>query len=158
MTPVYVSPITRFHLIAVVEIERLSYDHPRVAADFEAVCRDPRSETLVAHLGNRSFGYVSYLAGNNTVILYGLAVHPDFRRQGVGHQLISRMLVKARDGCGLARATLRESQTAGCEFLKAIGFGSKLLRDHFGTEDGIGFEYQVQRVGAKTLAEGRAIR
>lgn len=110
--------------------------------------------------GEPVLGYMLYELGNGYLHLNHLAVHPRYRRQGVGARLLIKLLNKLSHH---RRATLSielaESNLGGQHFLKALGLrATEVLREGFTcedyfspnglhTEDSYRFEYTLPQLG-----------
>ena len=123
---------------AVHEIERLSFRTPWPAHAFEQELR-----------GNRLARYVAARAGGTVVGFAGVwlmlydahvttfSVHPDWRRQGIGRQLLLNLAELSRT-IGARRMTLevRPSNRAAQALYGAFGFEIVGRRPHYYTDDG----------------------
>ena len=85
-----IEPMRKKDLSAVVAIENLSFKAPKP----ESVFIEDEHKYLVARDGDRVVGYIGIeeISGEKHII--NTAVHPDYRRQGVGQLLIKRILNK----------------------------------------------------------------
>lgn len=129
--------------------------------EIEAGCHLPLSEdkvrwnmkkrdniNLLAEHGDRTVGYMVYrLKGDDTLELKRLAVHPDWRGQGVGQHLLNKMLSKmSPQRRYLATCLVRETNLAMQTFLRHHGFfATGIRRGVFPDthEDGYTMEYQL---------------
>ena len=75
------------------ELEKLCFSDPWSVSAFEYELNNPLSLWLVAAEGDTVAGYV----GSQTVIdesdMMNIAVHPDFRRQGIAENLIESLII-----------------------------------------------------------------
>ncbi len=128
-----------------IVLERLSREHLSGAAALEALCfSEPWSErALELLLTDTAVGYVCLDAGR--VVAYGgmliaadegqitnVAVHPDFRRQGLGAKIVQALCSYADKNC-LSPLSLevRASNTAAIELYRCFGFAVAGRRNHF---------------------------
>ena len=118
-----------------------------VAALERAVFAKPWSEQALALLcGDTAFGYAAM--SGETVIAYGgmltvldegqitnIATHPDHRRRGLAHEVLSALLCEAR-ARDIAFVTLeaRESNEAAIALYQKLGFEVVGKRSHFYTQ------------------------
>ncbi|MGD8561542.1 MAG: ribosomal protein S18-alanine N-acetyltransferase [Desulfarculaceae bacterium] len=113
------------HLDQVSGIEKVSFTQPWPRRLFEAELRHPCALTL-ACLGTQSrrlLGYLCLWLAADEVQVQNLAVHPDFRRQGVGRYLLITGLEQAREkGCVLATLEVRPSNLAARRLYASLGF------------------------------------
>jgi ribosomal protein S18 acetylase RimI-like enzyme len=79
---------------AVAEVERLSYPFPWGVADLRDFLRMRGCFGQVAVVDGRVVGHALYEAGRRRIWLAALAVHPHYRRRGVGAALMGRLADK----------------------------------------------------------------
>lgn len=124
-------PLAHSHLLEVAEIERLCFSEPWSEKSLELL------------LGELGFGVVCLMGGR--VVAYGgmmialdegqvtnIAVHPDYRRQGLGRAVTEALLQAARER-KLEQIALevRVSNEAAIALYKALGFESVGRRKNF---------------------------
>jgi len=73
---------------AVVEIERLSFRFPKP----ESVFLEDEHKYLVARDDNKIAGYIGIERILDEVHIINMAVHPDYRGQGIGKRLMQHVL------------------------------------------------------------------
>ena len=111
---------------------------------------------MVAEQGEKILGYMLYDLEKSKIRLLNLAVHPSFRRQGVGwamlHNprmvglgagLLTKLSEHRRMSCVLA---VRDSNLPAHLFFKACGFQAiKVLRQHYSDsgEDAYLMQYRI---------------
>lgn len=141
----------RQDLPAVVAIESDSFDFPWSEEEFIRCLRHRTSFGLVAEHSERVVGYALYEVRPQSVWVLNLAVHPHYRRQGIGRQLLSKLLGNLNS---YRRRTLRgmvvETNLPAQLFLRSAGLKAIRLkpRPYEETEyDGYVFEY---RTGGKS--------
>lgn len=78
----------------VLAIEHASFDIPWCEEEFLRVLRQRNCIGMVAEHGERVVGFMIYELHKNKLHLMEFAVHPDCRRQGVGHQMVARLVGK----------------------------------------------------------------
>ncbi len=116
-------------LRSVLEIEELSFPHPWNESTFRGeIQHRPISFPLViVHSTlNRVIGYIiSWVIGED-VQINNIAIHPDFRRMGVGEQVLRQVIEQVRfRGARLITLEVRPSNPAALALYKKLGF--KLL-------------------------------
>lgn len=117
----------------VLEIENLSFLDPWTRRMYLAEVRqENNSYFIVANLENRIIGYGGFWLVVDEAHLVNLAVHPDFRRQGIGTQIMHYLLTLAKQ-LGAKRATLevRESNLIAQNFYAKFGFISVAFRKKY---------------------------
>ena len=109
---------------AIYEIERLCFKDPYELPLLEMYYAISRSLFLVAEKEGRVVGYAIGLAkkwGEGHVI--SIAVHPEWRRRGVGKRLMLQLLEKMRRmGVRWVRLEVRVSNEAAINLYRRLGF------------------------------------
>jgi len=109
---------------AIYEIERLCFKDPYELPLLEMYYAISRSLFLVAEKEGRVVGYAIGLAkkwGEGHVI--SIAVHPEWRRRGVGKRLMLELLEKMRRmGVRWVRLEVRVSNEAAINLYRRLGF------------------------------------
>jgi [ribosomal protein S18]-alanine N-acetyltransferase len=123
---------------AVLEIEQASFTTPWPPEAFHQELRHNRfARYEVARQGGAVVGYAGVWLMVDEAHITTFAVHPDWRRQGVGSRLMLAMLVVAEE-LGADRMTLevRVSNTAAQALYQAHGFAIAGRRERYYTDDG----------------------
>jgi ribosomal-protein-alanine N-acetyltransferase len=123
---------------AVLEIERASFLTPWPPEAFEQEVRHNRlARYAVARHGSVVVGYAGVWLMVDEAHITTFAVHPDWRRQGVGRRLLLAMLSVAEE-LGATRMTLevRVSNTAAQGLYAELGFAIAGVRERYYTDDG----------------------
>lgn len=111
------------HVIQIAQLERECFSDPWSQNSIASELENPLSYWLVAMAGNVVAGYV----GSQTVLgesdMMNLAVHPEFRRQGVARDLVLA-LVEGLNQRGSHRLTLevRVSNNPARKLYENLGF------------------------------------
>jgi ribosomal-protein-alanine N-acetyltransferase len=135
---VVVGPMTLADVPEVHAIERLSFAVPWPAHAFEQELRGNRlARYLVARAGDRVVGFAGtwLMVDDSHITTFG--VHPDWRRQGIGRQLLLNV-AELSIAIGARRMTLevRASNAAAQELYAAFGFEIVGRRPRYYTDDG----------------------
>lgn len=129
-----IEPMREEDLPGVMVIERDSFPTPWSENSFLYELRKNKevASLKVARLNSLLVGYVCYWLLFKEVHIMNLAVHKDFRRQGIGEALIKVALKEARDKGG-ERATLevRASNTAAIRLYEKLGFRANAIRRNY---------------------------
>jgi [ribosomal protein S18]-alanine N-acetyltransferase len=123
---------------AVHEIERLSFSTPWPSYAFEQELRGNRlARYLVARAGEAVVGFAGIWLMVDDAHVTTFAVHPDWRRQRIGRQLLLGLLELAAT-IGARRMTLevRASNAPAQALYHAFGFEVAGRRPRYYTDDG----------------------
>jgi len=133
MVFITIFPMKEEDINQVLEIENLSFLDPWTRRMYLAEVRERNdSYFIVAKCGDRIIGYGGFWLVVDEAHLVTIAVHPDFRRQGIGRQIMQYLLHLAKQ-LGAKRATLevRESNVVAQEFYSKFGFISVAFRKKY---------------------------
>ena len=120
------------HISAIAQIEKLCFSDPWSENSVASELNNPLSLWLVALDGERLAGYV----GSQTVMdesdMMNLAVHPDYRCQGIGSRLVDE-LIKELKKKGSQRLTLevRVSNEPAKRLYDELGFSEIAVRKRY---------------------------
>ena len=135
---VVVDPMRLEDVAAVHEIERLSFRTPWPAYAFEQELRGNRlARYLVARAGDAVVGFAGVWLMVDDAHVTTFGVHPDWRRQGIGRQLMLNV-TELSGAIGARRMTLevRVSNVAAQALYGAFGFDIAGRRPRYYTDDG----------------------
>jgi [ribosomal protein S18]-alanine N-acetyltransferase len=135
---VVVEPMHLDDVPAVHEIERLSFATPWPAYAFEQELRGNRlARYVVARAFERVVGFAGAWLMVDEAHVTTFSVHPDWRRQGIGRQLLLS-LCDLSVAIGARRMTLevRASNQAAQALYRSFGFEVGGRRPHYYTDDG----------------------
>jgi len=104
----------------VVAIERQSFNHPYPLVVFT---RYLRATFLVAELGQHLAGYIIGVKMGDKTLIVSLAVHPLYRRRGVGASLVQRLMERLPSS--VTEIQVRPSNAAALGFYPTLGFERK---------------------------------
>jgi [ribosomal protein S18]-alanine N-acetyltransferase len=135
---VVVDPMRLDDVEAVHDIERLSFRTPWPAYAFTQELKGNRlARYVVARAGDRVVGFAGIWMMVDEAHVTTFGVHPDWRRQAIGRQLLLN-LVELAIAIGARRMTLevRESNRAAQALYRAFGFEVAGRRRAYYTDDG----------------------
>ena len=135
---VVVGPMRLDDVSAVHEIERISFRTPWPAYAFEQELRGNRlAHYIVARAGERVVGFAGIWLMVDEAHVTTFGVHPDWRRQGIGRQLLLNLVELSR-AIGARRMTLevRASNEVAQALYRAYGFEEVGRRPRYYTDDG----------------------
>jgi ribosomal-protein-alanine N-acetyltransferase len=123
---------------AVLDIERAAFTSPWPPEAFQQELRHNRlARYVVARQGGAVVGYAGVWLMVDEAHITTFAVHPDWRRQGIGRRLLLAMILVALE-LGAARMTLevRVSNRAARALYREHGFEIAGRRERYYTDDG----------------------
>jgi ribosomal-protein-alanine N-acetyltransferase len=135
---VAIDPMRMDDVPAVHEIERLSFATPWPAHAFEQELRGNRlASYVVARASDRVVGFAGIWLMVDEAHVTTFGVHPDWRRQGIGRQLLLG-LCELAISIGARRMTLevRLSNTGAQALYRGFGFDIAGRRPGYYTDDG----------------------
>src|SRR5215470_6285738 len=92
--PVHIRWMIRRDMPEVLAIESHSFEFPWSEDDFIRCLRQRNCIGMVAERDERVVGFMIYELHRNRLHILNFAVHPDFRRHGVGHQMATKLIGK----------------------------------------------------------------
>lgn len=133
MIPLTILPMKEEDINQILEIENLSFLDPWTQRMYLSEIRERNDSYFVmAKLEDRIIGYGGFWLIVDEMHLVNLAVHPDFRRQGIGTQIMQHLLNLAKQ-LKVKRATLevRASNVIAQRFYSKFGFIAIALRKKY---------------------------
>ena len=111
---------------AILEIENVSFQNPWRASTFsgEIANRGISYPYVIVHRNfERIIGYIIYWKIQEEVQICNFAIHPDYRKKGIG-EAVMRSVIKAiqRDGGVYVFLEVRPSNLAARNLYKKLGF------------------------------------
>ena len=121
----------------VIEIERASFAYPWSSTFFLQELKVTCARSLLALVNECPVGYIIYWALPHEIDVHNLAVHPAYRRRGIGKALLEKVIDEARRQ-GLTRVTLevRKSNVVAQKMYQSLGFLAKGVRKGYYSDDG----------------------
>jgi len=127
----YISPIAYSHLPDVVNIEEISFGSPWSKDEFLESIRHCMAYGVFVMLDNHKIlaGYIFYVNVGDELMITNIAVHPKFRRRGLGTKLIESKITSRFRKAENWRPRLKISTTTfNCDnllaslFFKSLGY------------------------------------
>ena len=121
----------------VIAIERASFQFPWSTRFFLDELQVECARSILAEVDDRIVGYVLFWLLAEEVDIHNIAVHPDFRRQGIGRLLLEQVVAAARRQERL-RVTLdvRFSNDTAQSLYRSFGFVARGLRKGYYSDNG----------------------
>lgn len=127
----------------VMHIERLSLPYPWTEDEMMSCLRRPNCIGMVARRRDVVAGFMLYELLLSQLHVINFAVHPDFRRQEVGSQMVDKLIAKlAQQGRNDIVLEVRERNLAAQLFFKRCGFWSTgVIRGHYDDTDEDAYQF-----------------
>lgn len=128
--------MTCAHLDEVLAIERVSFPTPWTKAAFNhEIMNNEFACYIVALDGNKVIGYCGMWVIVDEAHITTLAVHPDYRRQGIAREMLKEMCNEALyRGCRRMTLEVRLSNHGAIKLYEKVGFVSCGLRPGYYTD------------------------
>lgn len=145
---VHIRWMIRRDMPEVLDIEKRSFEFPWFEEDFVRCLRQRNCIGMVAEQGERVVAFMIYELHKTRLHILNFAVAPDVRRQGVGEQMVGKLVSKLSSQ-RRTRISLevRETNLEAQLFFKESGFRATcVLRDFYddSTEDAYLMQYHYQ--------------
>jgi [ribosomal protein S18]-alanine N-acetyltransferase len=130
---VHIRWMIRRDMPEVLAIEHASFEFPWCEEEFLRVLRQRNCIGMVAESGERVVGFMIYELHKNKLHVLDFAVHPDFRRQGVGRQMVAKLVGKLSNHRRTRVAlSVRETNLAAQLFYRIQGFRAlEVVREYY---------------------------
>jgi ribosomal-protein-alanine N-acetyltransferase len=124
-------------LDAIMTIENASFSSPWSARFFLQELKVPCARSLLAVEGEKAVGYMIYWLLPSEIDIHNLAVHPAYRRQGIGRALLEAVIEEAKR-CRFVGVTLevRTSNEAAQRLYQSLGFVASGVRKGYYSDTG----------------------
>lgn len=115
--------MTKAHVAQVAQLEKLCFSLPWSENSVASELRNPLSLWIVAVEGETLAGYVGSQSVMGEADMMNLAVQPEYRRQGIGENLVSALITALAQQC-VSSLTLevRVSNTPAISLYEKLGF------------------------------------
>jgi ribosomal-protein-alanine N-acetyltransferase len=108
---------------AVLNIERISFSTPWAEVSFFNEIGNPYSILKIALSGEVILGYICAHSILDECHILNLAVHPDFRRQGIASLLLKELMKESKGkGSRFSYLEVRVSNVEARKFYESFGF------------------------------------
>ncbi len=130
---VHIRWMIRRDMPEVLEIERHSFEFPWSDEDFVRCLRQRNCIGMVAEHEDRVVGYMIYELQKNRIHVLNFAVAADRRRQGVGSQMVAKLIAKlSAQGRTRILLEVRETNLPAQLFFRENGFRAvSVLRNYY---------------------------
>ena len=124
--------MTAAHVSQVAELEKTCFSDPWSEKSVASELTNPLSLWLVAVEGDRVAGYVGSQSVMGESDMMNVAVHPDFRRQGIAEKLVLELvdaLAQKENTC--LTLEVRASNAPAISLYEKLGFSQIGLRKNY---------------------------
>ena len=124
--------MTADHVSQVAQLEKLCFRDPWSENSVSSELNNPLSLWLVAVEGEKVAGYVGSQSVMGESDMMNVAVHPDFRRQGIGERLILELIDQLENrGNHSLTLEVRASNVSAIALYRKLGFVQVGLRKNY---------------------------
>ena len=127
-----ITKMTNIHVLQIAELEKLCFNDPWSEKSIASELNNRLSCWLVALDGENVIGYV----GSQTVIgetdMMNIAIHPDYRKQGVATILIQSLIEElTKHGSHSLMLEVRQTNEPAKNLYKSLGFETVGIRKNY---------------------------
>lgn len=127
-----ITEMTAAHVAQVAELEKLCFSTPWSAQSIASELENLLALWLVALDGETVAGYVGSQSVCGETDMMNIAVHPDYRRQGIGEALVSALVNGLKDkGSRSLTLEVRDSNAPAGRLYEKLGFSQVGLRKNY---------------------------
>ncbi len=132
-TRVHIRWMIRRDMPEVLAIEHANFEYPWCEEEFLRVLRQRNCIGMVAEHGERIVGFMIYELHRNKIHVLDFATHADYRRRGIGRQMISKLVGKlSTQRRNRIALYVRETNLSAQLFFRILGFrATEVVREHF---------------------------
>ncbi len=132
-TRVHIRWMIRRDMPEVLAIEHASFEYPWCEEEFLRVLRQRNCIGMVAEHGERIVGFMIYELHRNKIHVLDFATHREFRRHGVGRQMIAKLVGKlSSQRRNRIALYIRETNLTAQLFFRVSGFrATEVIREHY---------------------------
>lgn len=143
ITEVQLRWMSRRDMPEVLEIENQSFEFPWIEEDYINCMSQRNCIGMVAEHDGRIVGVMIYELLKSKLHVLNFAVHPEFRRQQVGSQMVDKLIFKlTQQRRSEIVLEVRERNLAAQLFFKRCGFWSTgVIRGHYEDTDEDAYQF-----------------
>ena len=151
---VHIRWMIRRDMPEVLQIEQESFDYAWTEEDFLRCLRQRNCIGMVAELGEKVVGFMIYELHKTKLHILNFAVHPNFRRQQIGIQMVQKLVSKLSSHRRTSiTLEVRETNLPSQIFFRDAGFRAvRVIREFYDDtgEDAYLMEYRYSAVTPST--------
>ena len=115
--------MTDAHVSQVAQLERICFSDPWSENSVASELKNPLSLWLVAMDGETVAGYIGSQSVEGEADMMNVAVHPDYRRQGIARLLVTELVAAlAKKGVSSLALEVRASNVPAISLYEQLGF------------------------------------
>ena len=124
--------MTQAHVAQIAEIEKLCFSDPWSENSVASEINNPLSLWLVALDGGTVAGYVGSQSVGEEADVMNVAVHPDYRRRGIGRELVTELINALKEkGVYSLALEVRASNAPAIALYEQMGFAQVGVRPNY---------------------------
>ncbi len=159
---VHIRWMIRRDMPTVLEIEEGSFEFPWSEEEFIRCLRQRNCIGMVAELNEQVVGFMIYELHKNRLHILNFAVHPAFRKQGIGKAMVEKLVGKlSYQRRSRIMLEVRETNLPAQLFFKSLGFRAiSVLREFYedSPEDAYLMQYRYRATENEFAEESDEIR
>ena len=129
---IQIKQMTDAHVAQIAALEKLCFSDPWSENSVASELNNPLSLWLVALDGETVAGYVGSQSVLDGADMMNIAVHPDYRRQGVARELVAELTdALAEKGVKILALEVRQSNAPAIALYEQLGFQQVGLRPNY---------------------------
>lgn len=115
--------LSKEYIDDITKLDSLCFEDKWSRALFENELASPNSYCIIALLDNRLIAYCNLTSVLDEADITKIAVHPEFRRQGIGARLLDMVFMYCKEhGINIINLELRESNISALRLYEQKGF------------------------------------
>ncbi|RUT36002.1 GNAT family N-acetyltransferase [Paenibacillus zeisoli] len=129
----HLRPAIRSDRADLIRLDEVCFDYSKYAAEqyYEATLDAPDSVTYIIEAGDRTAGKVRLVYEDEISWIYGLAIYPEYRRQGIARQVLQQLLEQETlSGHGI-RLEVALNNPAAMKLYQSVGFQVTEVQDYY---------------------------
>ena len=129
---IQIKQMTDAHVAQIAALEKLCFSDPWSENSVASELNNPLSLWLVALDGETVAGYVGSQSVLDGADMMNIAVHPDYRRQGIARELVAELTdALAEKGVKILALEVRQSNAPAIALYEQLGFRQVGLRPNY---------------------------
>ena len=124
--------MTDAHVAQIAQLEKMCFSDPWSENSVASELKNPLSLWLVAVDGETVAGYIGSQSVLDGADIMNVAVHPEYRRQGIGRDLVQALATALREnGIQILMLEVRQSNAPAIALYEKLGFRQVGMRPNY---------------------------